>query len=188
MGAGLPLGHPPEREAQELQLAARGCEQEVALVLVGVGRTVQFRAGKAADIVPRRQRRRVQILCGGQQVRELDGLVAAYAGHGRLAGEVAVGEPLHHGLTESGFVVEHVMRDAQSVGDGPRIVDVLPGAAGALPPGCGAVVVELKRDADDIVPRLRKQCGRDGTVDAAGHGDNDPGLWRNLGEQHGASQ
>ena len=43
------------------------------------------------------------------------------------------------------------MRNAEPFGDVARVVDILPGAAGALAVGGGAVVVELQRDADDVV-------------------------------------
>ena len=43
------------------------------------------------------------------------------------------------------------MRNAERVGDAARIVDVLAGAAAALPARRLAVIVELQRDADDLV-------------------------------------
>jgi hypothetical protein len=39
----LALGHPAQREAQEVQLVARGGEQEIALVLGRIGRAAQLR-------------------------------------------------------------------------------------------------------------------------------------------------
>ena len=41
-------------------------------------------------------------------------------------------------------------------------------------PGRGAVVIELQRDADDLVAGCLQQGGCDGGIDAAGHGDDDP--------------
>ena len=65
--------------------------------------------------------------------------------------EIAVGETVDHRLAEAAFVIEHVMRNADALGDAPGVVDVLAGAAGALAMDRGAVVVELQRDADDVV-------------------------------------
>src|SRR5690606_18691845 len=49
VGAGFGFGHAAERETQELKLFARGGEQEIALVLAGVGGAVQFGAAVARD-------------------------------------------------------------------------------------------------------------------------------------------
>jgi hypothetical protein len=70
------------------------------------------------------------------------------------------------------------MRDADPLGDIARIVDVLPGAAGALAMGSRPMIVKLQRDADDVVPFGLQQRGRHRGIDAAGHGDNDPGVLR----------
>ncbi len=66
------------------------------------------------------------------------------------------------------------MRNADPLGDVARIVDVLPGAAGALAVGGRAMIVKLQRDADDVVALGLQQRSRHRRVDAAGHGDDDP--------------
>ena len=99
---------------------------------------------------------------GLQEVAELDRAVALDAGDRRLAGDVALGEAGDHLLAEAALVVEHVMRDADRLRDAAGIVDVLAGAAGALAVRRGAVVVELQRDADDIVALALQQGGDDG--------------------------
>ena len=45
-----------------------------------------------------------------------------------------------------------------------------------------AMIVELERDADHLGAGLRGERGRDRAVDAAGHGDDDPGLARRAAE------
>jgi hypothetical protein len=75
-------------------------------------------------------------------------------------------------LAEAALVVEHVMRDAEPVGDRAGVVDVLAGAAGA--PDRRAMVVELQRDADHLGAAARGERGRDRGIDAARHGDDDP--------------
>ena len=70
------------------------------------------------------------------------------------------------------------MRNADPLGDIARIVDVLPGAAGALAMGGRAVIIELQRDADDVVAFRLQQRSRRRRIDAALHGDHDPGFLR----------
>ena len=91
---------------------------------------------------------------------ELDRHIAFDAGHRRLAGDVAFGEAVDHRFLEAALVVQHVMRNADALGDAARIIDVLPGAAGALAVGGGAVIVELQRDADHVVAFGLQQRGR----------------------------
>jgi len=52
--------------------------------------------------------------------------------------------------------------DPQPVGDPARIVDILPGAAGAAPAYGLAVVVKLQGDADDLMAPLLQQRRNDG--------------------------
>ncbi len=61
-----------------------------------------------------------------------------------------------------------------------RVMDVLPRTAGALAMLCGAVVVQLERDADDLVALFLEQGGNDRRIDAARHGDDNPCLLRGL--------
>ena len=184
--AHLGLGHVAERKAQIVELLARGREQEIALVAIGIGRADQRARsiGEAArsDIMAGRERLRAELARGLQQVAELDRAVALDAGHRRLAERVALGKGVDHGLAEAVLVVEHVMRNADALGDIARVVDVLAGAAGALAMGRRAMVVKLQRDADDVVALRLQQRSRGRGVDAAGHGDDDPGILRTAFE------
>ncbi len=153
--ARLRLGHGTQREAQEVELLLGGGEQEVALVAVEIDRPVErpmtVATGPAHHVVAGRQRRGAEVARRRQKVGELDRLVAHHARHRRLARNVARGELVDHGLAEALLVVEHVVRDAEGVGDAAGVVDVLTGAAGALAVGRLAVVVELERHPDHIV-------------------------------------
>ena len=120
-----------------------------------------------------RQRIGAEFPGGRQQIAELDRAVARDAGDRRLAGQIAFGEAVDHRLAEARLVVEHVMRDAERLGDPAGIVDILAGAAGALAVRRGAVIVELQRDADHIVALVLQEGGHDGGIDAARHGDDD---------------
>src|SRR5450759_3299112 len=125
-----------------------------------------------------RQHIGAELARGDQQVVEFDRHVAFDARHRRLAGDVALGEAINHCFLEAALVVEHVMRNADALGNAARIIDVLPGAAGALAVGGGAVVVELQRDADHVIALGLEQRGGHRGIDAAGHGDDDTGVLR----------
>ncbi len=132
-----------------------------------------------------RQHLGAELARGVEQVVELDRHVAVDAGHRRLARDVALGEAVDHRLLEAALVVEHVMRNADPVGDRARVVDVLAGAAGALAVGRRAVVVELQRDADHVVALGLEQRRRHRRIDAARHRDDDAGVLRPAVEGRG---
>src|SRR5438552_1139157 len=79
---------------------------------------------------------------GREQVAEFDRLVAFDAWHRRLARDIARGEAVDHHFLEAAFVVEHVMGNADALGDRARVMDVLAGAAGTFAVGRRAIVVE----------------------------------------------
>ena len=192
--ARLRLGHVAERKAQIVELLARGREQEIALVAIGIGGADQRArsVGEAArgDIMSGRERRGAEFARGRQQIAKLDRAVALDAGHRRLAERVAVGEIVDHRFAEAALVVEHVMRNADPLGDVAGVVDVLPGAAGALAMGGRAMIVKLQRDADDVIALGLQQRSRHRRIDAARHGDDDPGVLRTAFEiqtvEHGS--
>ena len=192
--ARLWLGHVAERKAQIIQLLARGREQEIALVAVGIGGTYQ-RARAIAQMARRyimsgRQRRGAEFARGRHEIAKLDRAVALDARHRRLARGVAVGKIVDHRFPEAAFVIEHVMRDADPLGDIAGVVDILAGAAGPLAMGGRAMIVKLQRDADDVIALGLQQRGRHRRIDAAGHGDHDPGVLRTAFEiqtvEHGS--
>ncbi len=184
--AHLGLRSVAERKAQIVELVARGREQEIALVAIGVGGAEQRprSVGKTArgDIMAGGERRGAELARGLQKVAELDRAVALDAGHRRLAERVAVGEIVDHRFAEAVLVIQHVMRDADPLGDIAGIVDVLAGAAGALAMGGRAMIVELQRDADDVVAFRLQQRSRHRGIDAARHGDDDPCVLRTAFE------
>src|SRR6185503_4419603 len=110
----------------------------------------------------------------GDKVDELHPLVAERTGYRGSAFGIFIDEPLDHALAEAAFVVEHVVREAEPVGDCARIVNVLTRAAGSGTLHGFSVVVELHRNADDFGSAASSERSRDGAVDAAGHGDDDP--------------
>jgi hypothetical protein len=70
------------------------------------------------------------------------------------------------------------MRDPDALGYDARVMNVLPGTTGPGAMDRGAMVIELERDANDVVLlRLeQRRCHR--RIDAAGHGDDHPGILR----------
>jgi len=80
---------------------------------------------------------------GLQQVAEFDRLIAFEARHRRLAGHVAFREAIDHRFLEAALIIEHVMRNADALGDHAGVVNITAGATGALAVDGGAVVVEL---------------------------------------------
>src|SRR4051794_39358802 len=137
--ARLRLGHVAERKAQIVELLARGREQEIALVAVGIGgahqRPRSVSEAARGDIMSGRERAGAKLARGRQQVAKLDRAVALDARHRSFAERVAVGEIVDHRLAEAAFVVEHVMRNPDPFGDIAGIVDVAAGAAGTLAMG-----------------------------------------------------
>ena len=129
-----------------------------------------------------RQNVGAEIARGIEEVGELDVLVAGDAGHGRLAGRIALGEGIDHLLAELALVIEHIMRNAEARRDLAGVVDVLACAARAGAMRRLAVVVKLQGHADDVIALRLQERGDHGRVDAAGHGDDDARIGRRLGQ------
>ena len=125
-----------------------------------------------------RERVRAEVLRRLHKIGEFDELVAGDAGHGSLAAGVARGEFVNHLLAKLALVIENEVRNAESRRDISRIVNVAPGAAGALAVRGFAVIIKLHRDAHDVIALLLQQSGDDARVDAARHGDDDARLAR----------
>ncbi len=185
----------PSGKRRQIELLARGREQEIALVALGFARRDRARGRRPAARARRRNGRSPAPAAPSsravvEQVAELDRLVALDAGHRRLAGDIALGEAVDHRFLEAVLIVEHVMRDADALGDIAGVVDILAGAAGALAMGRRAMVVELQRDADDVIALGLQQRSRRRGIDAARHGDDNPGVLRTAFEietvEHGA--
>ena len=141
---GLPVG--PERKHQPIELGSGGGEEEIALVALGIARTVSSGpagAGTKLDIVAGGERIRLEAPRRRQQLVELDLLVAHHTRDQRFAGNVAVGERLHDGRLET--VARNRGRSGRCRADRrpARIVDILSRTAGAAPAYGLAVVIKL---------------------------------------------
>jgi flagellar hook-length control protein FliK len=173
-----------QREAQQIQLLLRRGIKEIALVAIRVGSAKEYAVAIGADpalnIMTGSQHIRTEFARGCQQIAEFHAAVAFYARNGRLARDIAVDEAVNHLLPEAGFVIQHVMRNADAIGHRLGVVDVLSGATRALAVDGGTVVVELQRHAHDIVTLLLEQCGDHRRIHATRHGNNHAGLLRRL--------
>ena len=127
-----------------------------------------------------RQQIGAEIVGGGEQIGEFHVLIAGDARNRGFARDIGSGEWLDHLLAKALLVIEHIVGNAEPRGDVARIVNILPRAARAFAVRRFAVIVELHRDADDIVAFGGEQRRRDGRVDAARHRDDDAGLGRGL--------
>src|SRR5258706_14109425 len=107
-------------------------------------------------------------------------IVAEAAGDGRAYGKIVGDEGADDVALQALFVIDHIVWNADVLGDAAGVVDVveLATAAGyllghALVSGEAALVPELHGQADDVVS-LSAEHGRDGGgIDSARHGYGD---------------
>ena len=110
-----------------------------------------------------------------EQIGEFDKLIAGHAGNRRFAARIGGGELIDDPLLKALLEIEHKMRNAEPRRDGARILNILARAAGALAMGRFAMIVKLKRHADDVIAALFEQRRNNARVDATGHGDDHAG-------------
>ena len=173
LGAHLRLGQLADREERVREVGGAEREEEVGLVLGGIGGGPEVRATR------RRVGADARIVAGGEPAgaeragalpedAELEVPVAARAGVRGAPGHVLGDEGTDHAPLELVGEVEDVVREAEAVGDRARVVEVVEGAAASA-----AVRCEAKRDADHLVARGSAARGRDRAVHPAAHGDDD---------------
>jgi hypothetical protein len=116
----LGMGMPPSGKAQEVELLARGGEQEIALVALGSAARCSARPprgpARARDVVAGRQRVGAEVARGLEQVGNLTRWLQATQGS---ASRRAHSSRRSRSITaaEAALVVEHVVRDAEALGD-----------------------------------------------------------------------
>jgi len=146
------------------------------LVARRIDGAVQFGAvvaDDAADVMPGRQTIGAQFFGKREKVGEFHAHVAADARDRRAPGNIIIGEAVDHRIAKPALVIEDIMCDAERVGDGARIADVLSGATGTRTLGRFAMIVKLKRHADHFGSGARRQRRGDRRIDTTRHGNDD---------------
>ena len=181
--AGLFISPSGKRVRRELLL--REAEEEVGLVLGLVGGAGEDPAAAGlvvmvAGVVAGGDAVGADLAGGGEELVELEVVVAEGAGDGRAAGEVLVDEGADDLGLEAGLLVDEVVGDVELLGYAAGVVDVVDGAAAALDglghafvSGEAALVPELEGEADEGVALGAEQRGDGGGVDSSGHGYGD---------------
>ncbi len=174
------------------QLAAQA-EEDVGLVLGGVGGPVQLvpaGAGDDAGVVAGGHEVGLHLPAVGPELAELQPVVADDARVGRAPGQVLVGEVVDD-AAEVTLEVEGVEGDVEPVGDAAGVAGVL-GAAAAPFVGRRAVVGRVHarphEQADDLVALALEQVRGHRAVHAAAHGQDDACRHRTVPGGNGRTQ
>ena len=131
------LLHLAEREEGAGELVLRQAEEEVGLVLglvLGAGEdpAAAGRVEVVAGVVAGGDAVGADLAGGGEELVELEVVVAEGAGDGRAAGEVLADEGLDDLGLEALLLVDEVVGEVELLGDAAGVVDVVDGAAAAL--------------------------------------------------------
>ena len=168
--ANLGLGHIAERKRRPAELFLREAEEEIRLILAGVGGTLQQPAATAsvernAGVVACRHALCADLLRDDQELIELQMIVAEAAGDGRTSRKILFDERAYDVPLESLLVVDDVVGDADLLGDAARVVDIVDGTAASLHrlghaifSGQAALVPELHGQADNVVTPARSMA------------------------------
>ena len=109
----------------------------------------------------------------GEQVAELELLVAHHARVRRATGGVFAGEIIDDQPLELARLVDDIVRDAERMRHAARVRDGLRPATLVLRARDAVLRPDLHRHADHVVALLLQQQRRDGGVDAAAHAEQD---------------
>jgi hypothetical protein len=161
------------------ELILRQREQEIGLILRRIDAALEdVAAGGLVALDPRvvssRDEPRPKALGARRQGRELQVAVAVHAGDRRPACRVLADEVRHDRLAELPLEVDDVVGNSDLRRDPARVVEIVDRAA--RPEAHLAIrvrprmVVQLHREADDLVSLARQQRGSDRGIDSAGHG------------------
>ncbi len=181
MFTGFILIHAAERKAQVIKLIRGRGEEEIGLVL-GVINPAEQRGPAilhiTADIMAGGEALRPEVTRRCQQIGEFHRLVTAHTRDRGFATQVAIGEIIHHLLLKTAFVIEDKMANAESSCNHPSIMNIGTGAARPLGADRLPMVIELERNADNVITLLLEQGGGYRAVDPARHGHHHAGILR----------
>src|SRR5436309_9014174 len=170
----LGLGQLADREERAPELRLPEHEEEVGLILRRIDGRVETEAAggrirPAPGVVAGREPPRAQLAGALPEEVELHVLVTARARVRGAAAEILADERLDHVARERIRQIEHVVREAEAIGDRTGVVEVVERAAAPAP-----VTREPERDPDHLVTGRHAAGGGDGAVDPAAHRDDDP--------------
>jgi len=170
------LGEMADGEAGVAELRLREQGEEIRLVLVGIGALEQGEivrpARHALRVMPGGDGRKALGPGVGAEHAELHLAVAHHVGIRREAAPIAVEQVIHDQPAVIGHEVDHAKLDAEPVGDGAGVGDVL--LPRAVADDLVLVDPVLHVRAHDVVTLLLEQQGGDGAVHSARHGDENP--------------
>ena len=168
-----------DREERVRELILRQREEKIRLILRGIDAALEqvLPAGLLdASVVAGRHQACAKPLGARGERGELQIAVAVHARNRRAAAGVLAHEVRHDGLVELPLEIDDVVGNTQLACDSPGVVQVVDGAARAeahFAVGVrSGVIVQLHREADDLVPLTSEQCGGDRRIDPARHGDD----------------
>src|SRR6185437_9735887 len=115
-----------KRETQYLELFPGRTKQEITLIALffacAIERSPAAGQGARSDVVAGRQNIGTEFARGDQQIMKFDGHVAVDTWHRRLAVNITFGEAVDDGLLEAALIVEHVMWNADALGNAARVI------------------------------------------------------------------
>lgn len=176
-GAHLVFAEATDRKSHRAEFCGRHRKQEIALVFVGIDTTAEIPAAVVAPLDAR-------IVAGCdhlgtesagplQERRELNVLVALYARIRCFSLEIGIDEIIDHGFVEYTLEVDHVVWNAEVLGDAAGVLDIARTAAAAAPRHGAAGVVEPHGHADDPLTALDEHGCYGCAVHASGEGNDD---------------
>ena len=135
--ADLGLHHPAQRKQSAAELVLGQSKQEVGLILGAVGWTLKQPPPKRLikldpGVVTGSQGVGSNLLGHNQKLIKLQMVVAKTARDGSATRKILLDERAHHIALKPLLVIDHVIRNADGLGDAARVVNIVQRAATAL--------------------------------------------------------
>ena len=131
---------------------------------------------QALYIMPRRHTVSAKIFRHRQQVFEFHRLITAHTGDGRSPFKISIGKVLYDLFFEIRLVIQNIMRKAHHFGHALGVIYILPRTTGFCFLYGRAVIIQLKRHANNLIALPREHRRADRAIHAAAHRDNNAGL------------
>ena len=151
------LGQRTQGKAQKINLLLCGRKQEIALITRHVCRREQITVRRSIitratlDIMTRHQRSSIQIPRALQKICKFNGLITLHTRDGRFTSQITSNKIIDDRILETTFKIQNIVRNIKACRNTPRIMNILPGAAGSFAANGFAMVIELQRNANHII-------------------------------------